>query len=66
MPEPLAKALKRNKAAAKFFATLKPTYQREFKVWISQAKLPETLKRRLGETIRALAAGKRWAQRRDA
>lgn len=66
MPEALAKALKRNRAAAKFFATLKPTYQREYKAWISQAKRPETIERRIGETIHALAAGKKWAQRREA
>jgi uncharacterized protein YdeI (YjbR/CyaY-like superfamily) len=65
MPAALGKALKGNKAAARFFATLKPTFQREYKVWIGQAKQPETVARRLSETIRALAAGKKWAQRRE-
>lgn len=65
MPDALAKGLKRNKAAAAFFAHLRPTYQREYKVWISTAKQPETIKRRLEETLRALAAGKKWAQRKE-
>jgi uncharacterized protein YdeI (YjbR/CyaY-like superfamily) len=64
MPEALAKALKKNKAAAAGFASLKPTYQREYKVWISTAKRVETLDARLKQTIAALAAGKKWAQRK--
>jgi uncharacterized protein YdeI (YjbR/CyaY-like superfamily) len=66
MPEALAKALKKNKAAAAGFDSLKPTYQREYKVWVSTAKQPETIARRLEETMRALALGKKWAQRREA
>lgn len=65
MPEVLAKALKKNKAAAAGFAAFKPTYQREYLVWISTAKQPETIAKRLEETLRALAAGKKWAQRKD-
>jgi uncharacterized protein YdeI (YjbR/CyaY-like superfamily) len=66
MPSVLAKALKKDNKAAAFFESLKPTYQREYKVWISTAKQEETLQRRLNETIRALAAGKKWIQRREA
>jgi len=66
MPEVLAKALKKNKAAAAGFAAFKPTYQREYLVWISTAKTPETIAKRLAETLKALAAGKQWAQRKDA
>lgn len=66
MPETLAAALKKNKAAAAFFEQLKPTYQREYKVWVSTAKQPETIAKRLSETLRALAAGKKWAQRKEA
>lgn len=66
MPEALAAGLKKNKAAAVFFESLKPTYQREYKVWVSMAKQPATIEKRLEETLRALAAGKKWAQRRDA
>lgn len=66
MPEPLAKGLGKNKAAAAFFEQLKPTYQREYKVWISTAKQPETVARRLDETLRALAAGLKWIDRKKA
>jgi len=66
MPESLEKALKKNKAAAAGFESFKPTYQREYLVWISTAKRPETIAKRLEETLRALAAGKKWAQRKDA
>lgn len=66
MPPVLAKALKKDKQATAFFQALKPTYQREYKVWISTAKQEETVQRRLNETIRALAAGKKWIQRREA
>ncbi len=64
MPEALAKALKKHPAAATGFAALKPTYQREYLVWISTAKQPETIARRLEEALRALAAGRKWAQRK--
>ena len=65
MPDALAKGLKKDKKAAAFFETLKPTYQREYKVWISTAKQPETIAKRLAETLRALSRGKKWAQRRE-
>jgi hypothetical protein len=64
MPPALAAALKKNQAAAVFFDALKPTYQREYKVWISTAKQAQTIDRRLKETISALAAGRKWAQRK--
>lgn len=66
MPEVLAARLKKNKAAATFYDQLKPTYQREYKVWVGTAKQPETIAKRLDETLRALAAGKKWAQRKEA
>lgn len=65
MPPPLEEALKKHKLAAAIFESLKPTYQREYMVWISTAKRPETLAKRLEETLSALAAGKKWAQRKD-
>jgi hypothetical protein len=40
------------------------TCQREYKVWISMAKPPETIERRLQETLAALASGRKWAQRK--
>lgn len=66
MPEALARALKAHPVAAAGFAAMKPTYQREYKVWIHSAKRPETLEARLQQTLRALAAGKKWVQRREA
>ncbi len=65
MPEALAKGLKKNQKAAAFFETLRPTYQRQYQVWISTAKQPETIAKRLTETLRALSRGKKWAQRRE-
>ncbi len=64
MPEVLAKALKKNHAAAAFFEQLKPTYQREYKVWVSTAKQPATIEKRLTETINALAGGRKWIDRK--
>ena len=64
MPEVLAKALKKNKAAAAGFEKMSKTCQREYKVWISTAKQPETIARRLEETLAALASGRKWAQRK--
>lgn len=64
MPEVLAKALKKNKAAAAGYEKMSKTCQREYKVWISMAKQPETIERRLQETLAALASGRKWAQRK--
>ena len=66
MPDHLAAALKKHPAAGAFFETLKPTYQREYIVWNTFAKLQETKDKRLGETIAALSHGLKWAQRRQA
>lgn len=64
MPEALAKALKKNKTAAANFEAFKPTYQREYKVWVSTAKQPETIQKRVDETVRALAKGLKWIDRK--
>jgi uncharacterized protein YdeI (YjbR/CyaY-like superfamily) len=66
MPAALAKALKQNPAAAAGFKAMSISCQREYKVWISSAKQEETMQRRMGETLRALAAGKKWSQRKEA
>lgn len=65
MPEVLAKALKKNQAAAAGFHAISKSCQREYLVWVSTAKQPETIAKRLEQTLRALAAGKKWAQRKD-
>lgn len=59
-----ALAQKEHRVAADFFHQLAPTYQREYLVWLTTAKLPETRKRRLRETLAALANGRKWAQRK--
>ena len=60
-----ALAEKRHRAAAEGFRKLAPTYQREYVVWLTVAKQPETKGRRLKETLAALAAGRKWAQRKS-
>jgi uncharacterized protein YdeI (YjbR/CyaY-like superfamily) len=66
MPDFFAEALKSHKKAAAFFGSLSPTYQREYLVWLSTAKREETREQRLKQTLAALAAGKKWAQRKEA
>ena len=59
LPVYIAKALKRNSRAWKFFQKLAPTYRRRFVVWIHIAKRPETRARRIRESISLLSAGKK-------
>lgn len=59
LPAYIAKALKANSSAWKFFRQLAPTYRRNFVVWIHTAKRPETRDRRIRESIALLAAGKK-------
>ena len=59
LPAYIAKALKANSKAWAFFRALAPTYRRDFVVWIHMAKRPETRVRRIRESIRLLAAGKK-------
>lgn len=59
-----ALAAKRNRAAAEGFKNLSPTCQREYLVWLTTAKRPETRARRLAETLAALRTGRKWAQRK--
>ncbi len=64
MPSHFTAALKKNRVASAFFDSLKPTYQREYIAWNTFVKTPEAIERRLVETISALAAGRKWAQRK--
>jgi hypothetical protein len=64
MPDYFARALQKHKTAAKGFHSLAPSCQREYIVWLTFAKLPETRARRLTETLAALAKGRKWAQRK--
>jgi uncharacterized protein YdeI (YjbR/CyaY-like superfamily) len=59
LPGYIAKALKTNSSAWKFFQELAPTYRRDFVVWIHIAKRPETRARRIRESIRLLASGRK-------
>lgn len=59
LPAYIARALKENSRAWKFFRELAPTYQRDFVVWIHTAKRPETRARRIRESIVLLSAGKK-------
>jgi uncharacterized protein YdeI (YjbR/CyaY-like superfamily) len=59
LPVYIAKALRANSRALKFFRELAPTYRRDFVVWIHTAKRPETREKRIRESIRLLAAGKK-------
>jgi len=66
MPDYFRKALaeKRNRSAAENFRKFAPTSQREYLVWLTMAKQPETRARRLKETLAALAKARKWAQRK--
>jgi uncharacterized protein YdeI (YjbR/CyaY-like superfamily) len=59
LPGYVARALKANAKAWAFFRELPPRARRDFVVWIHMAKRPETRDRRIRESIRLLAAGKR-------
>lgn len=66
VPDFFTAALKGHKKAAGFFAALAPTYQREYIVWLTTAKREETRKQRLAQTLKALAAGRKWLDRKKA
>ena len=67
MPDYFKQALaeKRNRLAAEGFRKLAPSCQREYLVWLTTAKRPETRARRLRETLAALAANRKWALRKS-
>jgi uncharacterized protein YdeI (YjbR/CyaY-like superfamily) len=59
LPAYIASALKAQPSAWQFFRELAPTHRRQFVVWIHIAKRPETREKRLRESLRLLAAGKK-------
>jgi uncharacterized protein YdeI (YjbR/CyaY-like superfamily) len=59
LPNYIAKAFQADTNAWKFFQELAPSYRRNFVAWIHTAKRPETRDKRLRESIRLLAAGKK-------
>jgi hypothetical protein len=66
VPDFFADALTRNKKAAAGFAALSMSCQREYLVWLSSAKRPETRQARLKQTLAALRQGFRWIDRKKA
>lgn len=58
MPDALAAALKKNKAAAKKFEAMTPGYRREYCEWIAEAKREETREKRAAEAVGWIAEGK--------
>jgi uncharacterized protein YdeI (YjbR/CyaY-like superfamily) len=58
VPAELSAALKKNKAAAKMFAGLSPSCQREYVDWIVEAKRPETKEKRVAQSVEWIAEGK--------
>ena len=59
LPAYIATALKANSGAWGFFRKLSPSDRRDFVVWIHTAKRAETRERRIRESLRVLAAGKK-------
>jgi hypothetical protein len=59
LPEDLQKALAKNKKAAAFFGTLSSFYKNTYVKWITSAKQEETRNKRVAETVRLLAEGKK-------
>lgn len=63
LPDDLAAALKKNKAAATYFDTLSFTNKKEYIEWIVTAKREETRKERVAGTIERL--GRNWKNPRN-
>ncbi|MGH9315366.1 MAG: YdeI/OmpD-associated family protein [Vicinamibacterales bacterium] len=59
LPAYIARAIKANPKASKFFTELPSRERRNFVVWVHMAKRPKTRERRLRESLSLLAAGKR-------
>jgi len=58
VPEDFKAALTRAKAAESHFATLAYSRRKEFVVWLTEAKKPETRAQRIEKSIAILSAGK--------
>jgi hypothetical protein len=61
-----ALAKRKHRIAAENFKRLPATCQREYLVWLSTAKRPETREQRLKLTLAALARGRKWKDRKAA
>lgn len=58
-PADLKAVLAKNTKAKAFFATLAPSAKRDYVLWLTEAKRPETRAKRLATTLEWLAEGKR-------
>lgn len=58
VPEALAAALKKNKAAAAQFEAMSPSCRKEYCVWVGEAKREETRERRVAQAVEMIAEGK--------
>ena len=59
IPKELSKELKKDKDTKAFFEKLSYTHQREYVMWINEAKREETRQTRVAKTIEMLKQGKR-------
>ena len=59
IPPGLKKAFKTEKAAKSFFDTLSYTHQREYVMWVNEAKKEETRQNRIVKAIEMLKKGKK-------
>ncbi len=57
-PADLAAALRHHRRARATFEALRPSHRREYVEWITEAKRPETRKRRVETTVAWLAEGR--------
>ncbi len=58
VPTDLKEALAKNKKARDFYKDFSPSHKREYLEWITEAKQPDTRKRRLAQAIEWMAKGK--------
>jgi hypothetical protein len=59
IPRDLSKELKKDREAKTFFDKLSYTHQREYVLWINEAKKDETRRNRIAKTIELLKQGKK-------
>jgi uncharacterized protein YdeI (YjbR/CyaY-like superfamily) len=59
VPDDLAEALAADEAVARHFAAFAPSARKAILTWALAAKQPETRARRVAETVRMAALGKR-------
>jgi len=57
VPDDLAQALRKDRAASQAFAGLSYTHRKEYARWVQDAKKPATRQRRVDKTIELLRAG---------